>query len=250
MAWHPFVVTRDLSQKSLDITLHSAQNCFSNVNLLHMIRILIAEEREIIRTGLCSSLAEEPGFEVVADTADKKELFHLIEKNRPDILLLGFTSPQIEIIQILKDLIQRNPATRILLLLDQVPENELLELLRAGSKGCLPSNMPLATLKKAVRTVADGEYWINRKTSGKLFSEFLEILNPSKATNTVTHTLTKREIEVIKQLAKGCKNKEIADRLCISDKTVKTHLTNIFAKLKIKDRLQAALYVIENDLER
>jgi DNA-binding NarL/FixJ family response regulator len=213
------------------------------------ISILIADEREIIRTGLCHSLAEEPGFEVVADTADKKELFRVIEKNQPDILLLGFALPTKEMVQILKDLIKRNPATRILLLLDQVPETDLFELLRAGAKGSLPSNMPLATLKKAVRTVADGEYWIDRKTSGKLFSEFLEILNPPKATRIATHTLTKREIEVLRLLAQGCKNKEIADRLFISDKTVKTHLTNIFTKLKIKDRLQAALYVIENDLE-
>lgn len=106
----------------------------------------------------------------------------------------------------------------------------------------------MKTLIKAVRTVASLEYWVDRKTIGRLFSEFLLLLNPPRAKDTSIHLLTKREIEVLKLLAKGHKNKEIASQLYISEKTVKTHLTNIFSKLNITDRLQAALYVIEHGL--
>jgi DNA-binding NarL/FixJ family response regulator len=130
-----------------------------------------------------------------------------------------------------------------------VSEPDLLELIRAGAKGSLLNSDSAASIKKAVRTVAGMEYWIDRKMIGKLISEFLRLLNPPELKTTATGLLTKRELEVIKLLAKGCKNKEIAKRLVISEKTVKTHLANIFAKLNISDRLQAALYVIEHHLE-
>ena len=213
------------------------------------IRICIAEDHEIRRAGLRTVLSQEQDLAVAGEAEDTKELYKLIEKETPDILLLGLTLPDKERIQVLKDITRRTPSTRTLLLLDQVSEPELLQLFQAGAKGCLQTNLPTAVLKKAIRIVAGGEYWIDRKIVGKIFSEFLVRLDPPQAAHSAAGLLTKREVEILKMLARGCKNKEIAVNLYISEKTVKTHLTHIFEKLKIKGRLQAALYALQNRIE-
>lgn len=213
------------------------------------ISILIAHEGDIVRAGLRSVLSQEQDMTIVGDAADTKALLRLIERETPDILLLGLMLPKDEMIRVLKEIAKRNHATRPLVLMDPVSETDLQAMLQAGAKGCLPSHIPATILKKAVRVVASGEYWIERKTAGKLFSEFLQLRHSSKVGSVPAGLLTKREIEVLKLLANGFKNRAIAERLFISEKTVKTHLTNIFAKLKIKDRLQAALYVLQNHLE-
>jgi DNA-binding NarL/FixJ family response regulator len=213
------------------------------------ISILIAEDHEIVRAGLRSLLSTEQDLAVVGDAGDTKELLRSVEKETPDILLLGLALPQEQILRILKDLRKQSPATRTILLMNHAAESDLLAMVRAGAKGYLLNNIPAASLKKAVRTVAEGEYWLDRKVIGNLFSEFLQVLTPPESKKTAEDLLTRREIEILKLLTQGCKNKEIAERLFISEKTVKTHLTNIFAKLKIKDRLQAALYGLRNHPE-
>ena len=212
------------------------------------ISILIADERDIVRAGMRALLSSEQDLTIAGEVVDAKELFRLIEKESPDILLLGYPFSEKEKIRILEELTRKNSTTRTLVLLDQVSESDLLLMVRVGAKGCLPSYLPAATLKKAVRVVADGEYWVDRKTVGKLFNELFRVLYPPKPTSSAAGLLTKREIEILKMLAQGLKNRDIAERLFISEKTVKAHLSNIFAKLKIKDRLQAALYVIEHHL--
>lgn len=213
------------------------------------IRILLTEHREIVRAGLRSLLAAEPDMEVVGDTADVKELFRLAEKETPDILLLGLALPHEQNLSTLKELRKRSPETRTIVLMDHTSERDLLDGIRAGAKGSLLNSASTAALKKAVRMVAGKEYWIDRKMIGRLFSEFLLLLNPPEIKNAAADLLTKREREVLRFLAQGCRNKEIAKRLIISEKTVKTHLTNIFSKLKINDRLQAALFVREHHLD-
>jgi two-component system, NarL family, response regulator LiaR len=208
--------------------------------------ILIAAQTEILLAGTHALLSPEQDMAIVGNAADRKALIQLLEKETPDVLLFGLLLPKEEVIGLLKDISRRNPATRTLVFMEQTEGADLEAILRAGAKGILPTHVPAATLKRAVRAVAGGEYWVDRKTVGKLFSEFLQMRHPAKAPRGAADSLTNRETEVLKLLSQGCKNKEIAQRLFISVKTVKTHLTNIFAKLKIKDRLQAALYGIEN----
>jgi DNA-binding NarL/FixJ family response regulator len=212
------------------------------------IRILIAEHREIVRAGLRSTLSAEQELAVVGDTADTQELFRLAEKETPEVLLLGLALPHVQNMSTLKELRKRSPETWTLILMDQVSEPDFMELILAGAKGYLLNTASTASLIMAVKTLASKEYWVDRKMIGKLFGEFLRLLNPPEGKSTPPDGLTKREIEILKLLAQGCKNKEIANRLVISEKTVKTHLTNIFSKLKISDRLQAALYVIKHRL--
>lgn len=216
---------------------------------MNRVSLLIGAHHEVIRAGLRALLSSEPDLTIVGEAADPKALIKFIEKQSPDVILLEFPLSNEEVIALLKDIRRQNNRTRSLVLTDHPQDSFLEAMLRAGSSGCLPTRVPAATLKRAVRVVAEGEYWVNRKTVGKLFSEFLKMNRPPKAEKAPAGLLTKREIEVLKLLSKGCKNKEIAERLFISVKTVKTHMTNIFEKLKIKDRLQAALYILENRLE-
>ncbi len=214
------------------------------------VSILIAVQQEILQAGMRAVLSSEQDMAIAAgNAADPKALIRLIEQETPDVLLLGFALPREEMIGLLKEIARRNPATRTLVLTEQIQDVGLEAMLRAGAKGCLPTHVPAATLKRAVRVVAGGEYWVDRKTVGKLFSEFLQIRRSAEAGGNAAGLLTQREVEVLKLLSRGCKNKEIAEGLFISEKTVKTHLTNIFAKLKIKDRLQAALYHLQNHIE-
>lgn len=213
------------------------------------ISVLIAAQPEIVQAGIHTLLSQEQDMAIAGNATDPKTLIQLIEQESPDVLLLDLALAKEEVISLLKDIRRRNPTTRTLVFMEQMQGVDLEAMLRAGAKGCLPTHVPAAILKRAVRVVAGGEYWVDRKTVGKLFSEFLQMHRPTKAGEVAAGSLTQREVEVVKLLSQGCKNKEIAQRLFISVKTVKTHLTNIFAKLKIKDRLQAALYAIENHFE-
>jgi two-component system response regulator DegU len=204
--------------------------------------ILIAEQSEILRTGIRALLADAPDLVILRDVATPAELFARMGEESPNILLLGLNPPYEKTLEIIQEVRRRRPATHLILLADHISESGLLELIKAGVKGHLPTRSPAHALKKALRAVAEGEYWVGRNLIDTLCREVFKPCTSDESVSSATALLTKREAEIVGLLSQGRKNKAIADRLSISEKTVKTHLANIYPKLKIHSRLQAVLH--------
>jgi DNA-binding NarL/FixJ family response regulator len=218
--------------------------------MMGTITILIVDQSEIVRAGIQSLLSGEPDLSPLENGAGPEDLFDLIQRESPDILLFGLFDSKEGTLRILREVKKHHPNTHPILLADHVQEHDLIEFVKIGLKGYLSTYVQAIALKKALRAVAGGEYWVNRNIISRIFNEYLPPPHPlDKVASPETEPLTKREDEILKQLAHGFKNKEIADHLNISEKTVKTHLTNIFSKLKIHSRLQAALHLNGHDQE-
>jgi DNA-binding NarL/FixJ family response regulator len=218
--------------------------------MMNTITILIADQSEILKAGIQSLLSGESDLSLLENGAGPEDLFDMIQKETPDILLSGLIDSKERTIQVLREVNKCRPDTHLILLADDIKEHDLIEFVKMGLKGYLSTRAQAVSLKKALRAVAGGEYWINRNLIGKIFNEYLPTPHHTDTTRRPeTSPLTKRQEEILKLLGQGFKNKDIADQLIISEKTVKTHLTNIFSKLKIHSRLQAALHLNGHDVK-
>lgn len=214
-----------------------------------MIRVVIADEQSLFRAGIRSILAKETDIFISGEANSRSDAITLIQKAHPDIVLMGLPTGSRDWEGILSTLRNGTPSSKIIVFMDGVSEEELLGMIRAGAKGYSTKTISPPFLIKAVRAVYAGEIWADRRLVTKVFDELLSFNRPSPQQGTTkAHVLTKREAEILRLIARGMKNKEIAESLFISEKTVKTHITNIFEKLEVSDRLKAALFVIEGGL--
>ncbi|MGV7224829.1 MAG: response regulator [Nitrospinales bacterium] len=211
------------------------------------IRIVIADDHSLFRAGLRLILSEEEIVEIVGEAANGVQAIDIITDLKPDVVLLDLAISEMDGNQILTAIKQTSPETKALMFSAavNVDEEMIFRSLKLGAKGYLSKNLASCNLIKAIKAVQRGEMWIERKLMSRFFSK--EQRNVSSMEDQVKKTstgLTAREQEVLSVLTKGLTNKEIADTLCISEKTVKTHLNNIFRKLNVTRRLQAILYAI------
>jgi len=211
------------------------------------IRIVIADDHSLFRAGLRLILSEEEIVEIVGEAANGVQAIDIITDLKPDVVLLDLAISEMDGNQILTAIKQTSPETKALMFSAavNVDEEMIFRSLKLGAKGYLSKNLASGNLIKAIKAVQRGEMWIERKLMSRFFSK--EQRNVSSMEDQVKKTstgLTAREQEVLSVLTKGLTNKEIADTLCISEKTVKTHLNNIFRKLNVTRRLQAILYAI------
>lgn len=213
------------------------------------INILVAHDHEVLRAGLLHLLSTVRAFSVIGQSEDARSLLRKLDQTQPDILLLGLSVPPEETRSLLGKISRTGTEVQTLVLSDDLPEDEQVAMVKAGARGLLRSNVSAAVLRKAILSVSAGEYWVDRKTIGRLFGSLLGSPQKKLSAGKSLEKLSKREIEVLVLLGEGSPNKEIADRLFISEKTVKTHLKNIFAKLKINNRIQASMVALEMDLK-
>ena len=190
-------------------------------------------------------LAQEPVISVVGEAADGLQAIRLAEALQPDILLLDIRMPGLGGIEALPQIREKSPGTKVLILSGFSEDELMIQALQLGAKGYLSKLLMHRDLIKAIRTTYAGEVWAERK----VLSEVLESLRQKMQEKNLPlsdmqEALTDREHEIVKWVIQGMTNKEIATRLGISDKTVKTHLNNIFNKLKISRRLQLVLHRI------
>ncbi len=209
------------------------------------ISVLIADDNTLFREGLRMLLAQEPVISVVGEAADGLQAIRLAEALQPDILLLDIRMPGLGGIEALPQIREKSPGTKVLILSGFSEDELMIQALQLGAKGYLSKLLMHRDLIKAIRTTYAGEVWAERK----VLSEVLESLRQKMQEKNLPlsdmqEALTDREHEIVKWVIQGMTNKEIATRLGISDKTVKTHLSNIFNKLKISRRLQLVLHRI------
>ena len=221
------------------------------------IRIVIADDHPIFRDGLKQLLSREGDFQVVAEVGHGDEVLPAVEIHKPDILLLDLKMPGTHGLTILQKLQVSNPsATRVIVLTGSDDKSEFVHAMKLGTCGIVLKQSPTDLLFKSIRKVHAGEIWLDSDTTAAVMQQFAtggddRPLPAAAATNGRTRErspLSQREREIVGLVAQGFKNKEMAEKMFISEQTVKNHLHNIFDKLGVSDRLELALYAIHKKL--
>ncbi|MCW3065658.1 MAG: two component transcriptional regulator, LuxR family [Solirubrobacterales bacterium] len=205
------------------------------------ITVLIADDHAVVREGLRSFLQVQDGVEVVGEAEDGERAVALVESLVPDVVLMDLVMPQMDGLEALRRLRSVSPSTRVVVLTSYVQDEKVLAAIRAGAAGYLLKDVRPPELVEAIRRAAAGEAWLHPTAAARLMREVVE---RGEQQDEDAARLTARELEVLRLIAQGRSNKAIAAELVVSEKTVKTHVSNILAKLHLADRTQAALYAV------
>jgi two-component system, NarL family, response regulator LiaR len=200
------------------------------------IRILIVDDHSVVRQGLRMFLALDPEMEVVGEASNGAEAVECVEELLPDVVLMDLLMPGMDGVQATEVIRQRFPETEVIALTSVLEDNAVVNAIRAGAIGYLLKDTESEELVKAIRAASSGQVQLSPKAAERLMREIRAPESPEK--------LTERETEVLRFLAVGKSNKEIARELVVSETTVKTHVSNILMKLGVPSRTQAALYAV------
>jgi DNA-binding NarL/FixJ family response regulator len=210
-------------------------------------RIVIAEDHTILRQGLKALLKSNDNLEVVGEAEDGLEAIRCVEKKTPDLLLLDLNMPRMDGISVINEVKKRHPETKIIVLTMHMQEEYILEAFKSGAQGyCLKASSH-EELLMAINAVLSGKFYVSPEISGKVLEGFLEGQKNIKKKSS-WDMLTQREKEVLKLVGEGYQNKEIADYLFISVKTVEKHRANIMEKLDLHSASALTAYAIEKGL--
>ena len=208
------------------------------------VNVMITDDHSMIREGLKQLLELEGDFKVVAEAADGVECINKLEEVTPDVLLLDINMPNMNGLEVLQKIKEKRIKVKVLVLSIHSEVEYLLKAVDIGVNGYLLKDSESAELKKAINAVVNGENYIQPSLIPVLNAMMID-----RDKDTVKiESLTKRELEVLKNLSYGMYNKEIAEKLDISERTVKNHISNIFKKIEVTDRTQAAVFAIRNNL--
>ena len=205
---------------------------------VEQINIMIVDDHPVVRQGLRAMLSSEPDIRVQGMAASAREAMYLIEREQPDVVLMDLRMPEMEGIEAIKRLRRISPNIKILVLTNYGSDEYIVRATQAGAMGYLLKNTPQEEIVNAVRVVHSDERYVPKDIAKRLFEAIgREELSP-------------RELEVLVLVARGCTNKEVAQKLFISDKTVRNHVTSCLLKLQAKDRTEAVTRAIERGLIR
>jgi two-component system response regulator NreC len=207
-------------------------------------RIVIAEDHTILREGLRSLLSSNPNFEIVGEAGDGREAIRCAEKFKPDLILTDLSMPRMNGMEAIKEIKRGSPASRVLVLTVHRAEEYILAAFRAGADGYILKDSTHSELILAVKKVLGGKPYISPEITDKVIEGYLEGKKTLKS-RTSWETLTQREREILKLIAEGYRNKQIADDLCISVKTVEKHRANLMEKLDLHSIQALTAFAIE-----
>jgi two-component system nitrate/nitrite response regulator NarL len=210
------------------------------------VRIVIADDHPIFRDGLRRLIEAEPDLSVVGQAIDAVEAIAQAQSLRPDVLLLDVAMPEVSGLEALQAIAERPDGPRVILLTAAIDKPDIVRALQLGARGVVLKESATALLFKAIRIVMDGGYWVGRESVSDLLIA-LRNLGPQPEPPRRAG-LTARELQIVGLILAAAGNKKIADTLNISEKTVKHHLTNIFEKLGVSNRLELALYAAQHNL--
>ncbi|MBV9661161.1 MAG: response regulator transcription factor [Acidimicrobiales bacterium] len=214
-----------------------------------LIRVLVADDQAVFRRGLYVVLDTGEDIEVVAEAEDGAEAIAKAEEMAPDVVLMDVRMPRVSGIEAARRIREVLPSTKILMLTVSDEEDDLYEAIKAGANGYLLKEISVEEVASAIHSVMQGQSLISPSMASKLLNEFNSLAKLAEGREQLpAPVLTARELEVLKLVARGMSNKEVADELYISENTVKNHVRNILEKLHLHSRMEAVMYAVRKRL--
>jgi two-component system NarL family response regulator len=212
------------------------------------LRVMVVDDHALFRRGLEMVLADEPDIELVGEASDGAEAVQRAQELMPDVVLMDVRMPKrsgIEATREIKDLL---PHCKIVMLTISDDEADLYDAIKAGASGYLLKEIPIEEVADAIRSVWAGQSRISPSMASKLLNEFAQVSKQSERTRVPGPKLTERELEVLRLVAQGLANRDIAKQLFISENTVKNHIRNILEKLHLHSRMEAVVYAVREKM--
>ena len=208
------------------------------------VRVVIADDQTLFRAGLARLLNEDPRVEVIGQAVDGVDAAKLAAKLKPDVVLMDLKMPNLDGIEATRQIVEADPSVKVLILTTFETDNHVIQALKVGASGYVLKDSSAEAIVSSIVAVMSGE----RVMASAVANRVLEMLTGTTTPKEFYDGLTNREIEILKLLANGMANKQIAYRLKISEKTVRNHVSNMYEKLNIYDRSQAVLYAVRKGL--
>jgi len=212
-----------------------------------IIKVVIADDHDLIRQGLMRIISFEEDLQVVGEAQDGHQLLCMLSSYKADVILLDVNMPMISGIEVLKEIKDKNKEIKVIMLTVEKYRNTIIAAIDIGADGYVLKDSAGTEIVNAIRTVCNGEKYIDRSLVSMLFEN---INNKNSVKCSVLENLSKREVEVLYKISQGMSNKEIGRELYISEKTVKNYATNLFRKINVNDRVQATIFALKNDIEK
>jgi DNA-binding NarL/FixJ family response regulator len=212
------------------------------------IRVLICDDHALFRRGLMMVLEDEDDIEVIAEAANGAEAIELARALAPDVVLMDVRMPKVDGIAATRSILEAIPNANVIMLTVSDEEDDLFEAMKAGAAGYLLKEISIDEVGKSVRGVHQGQRLVTPSLATKLISEFAGISGRAPSRGVDAPQLTPRELEVLRHVADGATNRDVASRLGISENTVKNHVRNILEKLRLHSRMEAVLYAMREKL--
>lgn len=212
------------------------------------IRVLVVDDQRLVREGIASLLAIQDGLIIVGTAIDGEQAIKQAQEKFPDVILMDVRMPIMNGIQATEQLRAILPACKVLMLTTFDDEEYIIKSLRAGAYGYLLKDTPAENLAQAIKLTHAGIYQLAPSVAGKLVGNWQASAHEIHTTETTQHDLTERELDVLRLIATGASNREIAEQLVVSEGTVKNHVSSILSRLGLRDRVQAAIYAREHHI--
>ena len=212
---------------------------------MEKIKIILVDDHQMFRDGVKSVLSDEENIDIVGEVGNGKDLFKLLESTRPDLIITDISMPDISGIEVAKSISENYSDIKILILSMHSNEEFITKALSVGANGYLPKDTAMAELLEAIHTIYKGENYFNKEISDTILKSLR-----NKSQKNEGKSLTNREKEIIELVVEGLTNKEIADKLFISIRTVDSHKNNIMQKLNLKSSIELVKYAIKNNLAK
>ena len=219
-----------------------------------MIRVVLADDHPIVRDGLRKLLTLEDDIEVVGEASDGREVVHVVQETQPDVVILDLRMPHMDGLAALQALQQIEKKAKVIVLTASEDKNEFVQAMKLGCSGIVLKQTAPELIVKSIRKVFAGEIWLDSHTTAAVMRQFASPADvmtgggSGAGKGRERSPLSQREREIVSLVAQGYKNREMAEKMFISEQTVKNHLHNIFDKLGVSDRLELALYAIHKGL--
>lgn len=215
---------------------------------MEKIQVILADDHQMFRDGIKAVLSDETDIQIIREVSSGEELIKSLNSCMPHVIVTDISMPDKSGIDATRIITSKFPCAKVLILSMHTNEEFIMNAIKAGASGYLPKDAGRDELLKAIRTISAGDEYFTNEVSQIIAKSFIKESKAETSKKTQAESLTPREKEIIKYVADGLMNKEIAEKLCISIRTVDTHKNNIFTKLKLKSTIELVKYAIKNQI--